>query len=474
METKILGNRYKIIQSIAQGGFGSTYLAEDTQRPGNPKCVVKQLDPHSNDINYLKIAKRLFNKEAKTLEKLGNHGQIPRLLAYFVQKKQFYLVQEYIEGEILNQEINSSQPWTETKIINFLQDLLQILTFIHSHGVIHRDIKPSNLIRRCQDNKLVLVDFGAVKEVLQAQTDISSTIAIGTRGYMPIEQARGKPRFSSDIFATGMIAIQALTGIHPLQLQEDNNGEIVWQELTTCNPQLAAIISKMVCNNFHNRYQSAQEILANLSSLNESSLETANIKKTNKSFNFIKSWRGVALGILVGSIYLVAQNSPTEKQLKIAEKLAKTGQYSDAIVIIKELSLTPKIQKQIDSWSEPLLEQAETKYTIEGDIETAKQIINDTIPDTSKVKIKGQELLKQWEYESDKNQILLIIAEEDLQNKKWQNAKNEVGKFIGNSPFWQQQAQNINKKADLGIKSNGKDIIKLCQEGSVPASKDCS
>ncbi len=263
MENKLLSSRYQIIQSLGKGGFGKTYLAEDRQRPGNPKCVVKQLHPAGERPNFLELARRLFNKEAETLEKLGIHPQIPRLLAYFEQEQEFYLVQEYIDGRILSEELISGQPWTESKVIDLLRDCLGIVDFVHTQGVIHRDIKPDNLIRRRQDNKLVLVDFGSVKEVIVAQTQLNtSTIAIGTRGYMPIEQARGKPRFSSDIYALGIIAIQALTGVHPLELSEDENGEIIWQ--SQCSSQLAKIVSQMVRYHFKDRYQSAKEILEKL------------------------------------------------------------------------------------------------------------------------------------------------------------------------------------------------------------------
>ena len=244
MDNKILSSRYKIIRALSKGGFGSTYLAEDTQYPDNQQCVVKKL--HSNVANreFIKIARRLFKKEANALAELGEHPQIPRLLAFFEEQEEFYLVQAYVEGKTLTQELNISTPWSEDRVIDFLQDILQIVDFIHSKGIIHRDIKPDNLICRDSDRKLVLVDFGTVKEVMMAQTEaIALTVSVGTRGYMPTEQARGKPRFASDIYAVGMIAIQALTGIHPLQLSEDENGEVQWQDRANCKPQLAEIDS---------------------------------------------------------------------------------------------------------------------------------------------------------------------------------------------------------------------------------------
>ncbi len=266
---KLLDYRYKVIRVLATGGFGETYIAEDTKRPGNPICVVKHLKPASSDLKIFDTAKRLFHSEAVTLERLGNHDQIPRLLAYFVENQEFYLVQEFIEGHTLSEELVSEETWTEAQVIQLLYEVLTVLEFFHQQGVIHRDIKPDNIIRRRGDNKLVLVDFGAVKQLRASGSysprtvlGQSATVAIGTPGYMPTEQGQGKPRPNSDIYALGIIAVQALTGIAPMELQEDHNtGEILWQHLVSVNPKLAVILNKMIRYHFKERYQSATEAL---------------------------------------------------------------------------------------------------------------------------------------------------------------------------------------------------------------------
>lgn len=262
---QLLSDRYKIIRVLSAGGMGQTYVAEDTQRPGNPTCVVKQLKPASQDPNFLATARRLFVGEAESLEKLGNHDQIPRLLAYFERDQDFYLVQELIDGHPLSTEMPLGQRWDESQVLSLLQDLLHVLEFVHSQGVIHRDIKPDNIIRRKQDGKLVLIDFGAMKQVQMHQTSasgqVSVTVAIGTPGYMPTEQSSGKPRASSDLYALGMVAIQALTGLLPVQLREDEDGEAVWQDQAEVSDSLAAILTKMVRHYFKHRYQSASEVL---------------------------------------------------------------------------------------------------------------------------------------------------------------------------------------------------------------------
>ena len=192
---QLLSGRYKVLRPLGAGGMGQTYVAEDTQRPGNPVCVVKQLKPPTNDPSFLAIAKRLFNKEAETLEQLGHHNQIPQLLAYFEHEQDFFLVQDFVEGHPLSQELG--QRWPEEQVIQFLEEALTILDFVHSQNVIHRDIKPDNIIRRQKDAKLVLIDFGAVKQVRSQNTVLASqasqSVAVGTPGYMPSEQVSGHP-----------------------------------------------------------------------------------------------------------------------------------------------------------------------------------------------------------------------------------------------------------------------------------------
>ncbi|MEH1912015.1 MAG: serine/threonine protein kinase [Nostoc sp.] len=262
---KLLDHRYQVIRVLAMGGFGQTYIAQDTRRPGNPICVVKHLKP-GTDPRVFDTAKRLFNSEAETLEKLGNHDQIPRLLAYFDENQEFYLVQEYIEGHTLAEELIPRKRWSESQVIQLLQEVLEILEFVHRQGVIHRDIKPDNIIRRASDHKLVLVDFGAVKQLRTQLVTVggqpSATVVIGTPGYMPTEQGQGKPRPNSDIYSLGIIAIQALTGLQVTELQEDPaTGEIIWRHSAIVNHRLAAVLSKMVHYHFKDRYQNATEAL---------------------------------------------------------------------------------------------------------------------------------------------------------------------------------------------------------------------
>lgn len=271
-DANLLAGHYKINRVLGSGGFGLTYLAQDTHRPGAPVCVVKHLRPARRDQNFLDIARRLFNTEAEILEKLGTHPQIPRLLAHFEERKEFYLVQEYVDGHPINEELPVDKRLPEAQVVDLLKGVLEILAFIHEHSVIHRDIKPSNIMRRHHDGKLFLIDFGAVKQIQpQERTDQESfTVAIGTRGYAPPEQYAGHPSFSSDIYALGMIGIQAITGIPPHQLTlSPDTGDISWRHLANVREEFALIIDKMVRYHFPARYQSAASVLEDLRQLSK-------------------------------------------------------------------------------------------------------------------------------------------------------------------------------------------------------------
>ena len=313
---KKLGGRYQIIQSLGEGAFGVTFVAEDMQRPGNPQCVVKQFQPKNTDPHTLREARRLFDNEAKILEKLGNHDQIPRLLAHLVENEEFYLVQEFIEGHDLSQEVILGQKLSEAVVIKLLQDILEVLAFVHQHEIIHRDIKPSN-IRRRKDGKIVLIDFGAVKQistqVVNAQGETSFTVAIGTFGYMPSEQASCNPQLSSDVYAVGMIGIQALTGIFPNKLQKDSQtNEIIWRHQAQISHKLGDILDKMVRYDFRQRYHSATDALKALNDLSP----TRTTKVWRSPINLIIGLAiATVLAISIAYWYLIPRPKPPENFL---------------------------------------------------------------------------------------------------------------------------------------------------------------
>jgi serine/threonine protein kinase len=267
----LLHNRYKLLSPLGHGGMCKVYLAEDTQNPENPDCVVKTLKPAVPDATQLTTAKTLFQRGAKALEKLGDHPQIPRLLDFFEEDNAFYTVEEFIPGHSLAADLQPGERWSEAEVIKLLQELLPVLEFIHGNNVIHRDIKPDNILRRDSDNKPVLIDFGAVRQINVQQATVGpgrfGTI-VGTFGYMPTEQGHGNPRPNSDIYALGILCIQALTGLMPSQLLQDHEtGEVRWQSYVPISSDLANILSKMVRYHFKDRYQSASEVLRSVNTL---------------------------------------------------------------------------------------------------------------------------------------------------------------------------------------------------------------
>jgi serine/threonine protein kinase len=270
---KTLTGRYKIVEQLGGGGFSQTFIAEDAHLPDRPLCVIKHLKPASTEEEILKISRELFDREAKVLYRLGRHECIPSLLAHFEEDAEFFLAQELIEGDILNKELKREQCLGEQYTIDFLTNILPTLDFVHRQQVIHRDIKPSNLIRRDSDRKIVLIDFGAVKEVStqplsQLGREQTSSLVIGSPGYMPNEQYSGKTMFASDIYAVGIIAIQALTGLAPNQIPEDpRTSEFCWRDRIQVTPTLGDVIDKMVRYDFRQRYQSATEVLEALQPL---------------------------------------------------------------------------------------------------------------------------------------------------------------------------------------------------------------
>jgi serine/threonine protein kinase len=260
----LLGDRYRPTKSIAREGFGIALLAEDEFKPSKPPCVIKQFFPLQH--NNAPKAVELFRQEAVRLEQLGKHPQIPELLAHFEQADQLYIVQEFIDGKNLAQELGQTGAFREHQIRSLLQDLLPVLQFIHNGQVIHRDIKPDNIIRRDSDGKLVLVDFGAAKYVAAAAFPQTGT-TIGSAGYAAPEQTVGKSVFASDIYSLGVTCIHLLTGIEPFDLYDASESKFVWKNYLINNPvseELALILNKMIELPLNKRYKSADEVLQDL------------------------------------------------------------------------------------------------------------------------------------------------------------------------------------------------------------------
>jgi formylglycine-generating enzyme required for sulfatase activity len=256
----LIQERYRALLVIGQGSFGKTFLAQDEAKPSKPKCVIKQF--LYDDPETIQDAKRLFEQEAVHLDDLGKHPQIPELLAHAEHEGRQYLVQEFIDGDNLNQELKLSGAFSEAKIEKLLLDLLPVLQFIHAGEVIHRDIKPDNIIRRRADQKLVLVDFGAAKVASQTALQKTGT-TIGSSGYASPEQAFGKVLFSSDIYSLGVTCLHLLTNANPSTMYDPIEG-FIWRKFlsnNTTSKKLGKILDKMTQATVKNRYQSVDELL---------------------------------------------------------------------------------------------------------------------------------------------------------------------------------------------------------------------
>lgn len=273
----LLRGHYRVIKVLSdEGGFGRTYLAEDVDKL-NELCVVKQLAPKVQGTSALKKAVELFKEEAKRLQQLGEHDQIPTLFAYFEQDNYLFLVQQFIDGENLLTEFQKQGIYSEDKIWQLLLDLLPVLQFIHQQGVIHRDIKPQNIIRRDSDKRLVLIDFGASKQ-LTATVQTKVGTMIGSHGYTPIEQMQDGIAYpASDLFSLGATCFHLLTGIAPskLWMQYGFSWVTFWQRYLT-NPStlrshqhstLVKIIDKLLTTDLEKRYQSADQVIEDLTPL---------------------------------------------------------------------------------------------------------------------------------------------------------------------------------------------------------------
>ncbi len=273
---RMLENRYQILQELGDGGFGKTFIAEDTHIPSRRRCVIKQLKPMNESSQVYQLVKQRFQREAAVLEALGNNSQqIPTLYAYFESGGQFYLVQEYIEGDTLARRLQTQGVEGESTVSKILVNILQILNYVHSQGIVHRDIKPENIILRRLDDLPVLIDFGAVKETMQTTVSqggntVKSSIVIGTPGFMPAEQTAGRPVFASDLYALALTAIYLMTGKIPQDLTTDPyTGELAWQEFAPgVSPGFAAVINKAIQSHPRERYRTAKEMLDALPSSN--------------------------------------------------------------------------------------------------------------------------------------------------------------------------------------------------------------
>lgn len=258
-----IDGRYKIIKELGRGYYNQTYLVEDIRRM-NRQCILKILEPISRNLKKLENIERVFDDEVSTLEKLAKeNNQIPQLQDYFTVGQEFYLVQELISGCPISQLISDNQRLSEDKVVNILLEVLDVLSFVHKHQIIHQDIQPSNLIQSYRGENITLINFGAIKQAHPIDQKDTNLIPV----YVPDEQIKGKPYFSSDIYALGVTAIEMLTGTIPTQSQKYLQEKFVCSDQVSVSADLLVILNKMVSFHVSDRYQSADNVVQDLNKL---------------------------------------------------------------------------------------------------------------------------------------------------------------------------------------------------------------
>lgn len=278
---------YQTIKPLRTGGFGATFQAIDLKSVNQRQCVIKRLNIKIDEIQsahdkpeevdrIVKSIEAAFYREAQALEFLGdNNGNIPTLYDYFSftapafgqqEKPEFkYLVQQYIEGEDLSKELRRKGRFSETEILNFLKQILPVLQFIHDQNSIHRDIKPSNIVRETVTQRLFLIDFGAVKQVVSGEINIKKSLPIFTKVYASPEQREegriGEVYPSSDLYSLAVTCLELLTGITPVDYLDNNYRNWRQQASKIISPSLDNILDKMLKVNPRHRFQSAAEVM---------------------------------------------------------------------------------------------------------------------------------------------------------------------------------------------------------------------
>jgi serine/threonine-protein kinase len=270
----ILIGRYLPLKLLGKGGFGAAFLARDRYTPAMRQCVVKQFQP-SGDLNpdQIEVAKNLFEREAEVLEQLGNnHPQIPDLFAFFSltvpsrtankQDEFFYLVQEFIDGQTMEEELAQKGQLSPDEVAEVLVEVLKILRFVHDNHSIHRDIKPSNIMRH-RNGRIYLLDFGAVKKAAGAAAKTST--GIYSTGYAPPEQTSGGQVYpATDLYALAVTCLHLLTGKEPADLLDSYSNSWNWRSQVTVSDRLAAVLDRMLLSAPSQRFQSVAEVTAAL------------------------------------------------------------------------------------------------------------------------------------------------------------------------------------------------------------------
>ncbi|QJB43309.1 serine/threonine-protein kinase [Dolichospermum flos-aquae] len=440
---QVLQDRYQIVQPLSAGVFAQTFIAVDMYHPEKPRYVVKQLKVnHYQSTSYFDHLRLRFLTETETLKHLGRHPQIPELITYFEENERFYLVQQFIPGESLAAELphdpESHGKWSQVDIIKFLEDALSILEFIHSQGFIHCDIKPENLIRRAIDARLVLIDFGSIQPVDSSiDTEFSiDQIPVTSLGYIPPEQFIGQTQPNSDLYSLGIIAIQAITGLSPLELEIDaETNEIIWCDHdTSINDYLVAFLNQMIRYQHQERFQSANEALWLLKHIEwdnnpaeiqiaESQLSDKTIETTDQKSQPLLA--GLRLGLLINSVLL---------GLGVYSLFNNSQAYSATEILYKAIA----------------------RYQ-SGDLQKAINLAR-SIPLNSNVYPEAQASIEEWQNQWQKDAKHYVLTEKALKERRWTDVLYHAHKVPINS-YWKSKIQPLVAQAKLNIEAQTQSLL---------------
>jgi serine/threonine protein kinase len=458
---KVLHGRYQVVQSLGAGVFGQTYIAVDIEQPGYPKCVIKQLKATTFQPNHLESLRLRFLTETETLKRLENHEQIPQLFACFEENERFYLVQEFIDGHPLTAELpinkHCGYRWSEIEVVQFLEEILGILAFVHSQDVIHCDVKPENIIRRASDGKLFLIDFGSIQPAdfaLYVQLPIYR-VPVTSLGYIPPEQFISQAKPNSDIYSLGMIAIEALTGQTPLQLKVDpQTNEISWRnDSVHISDYLTSVLTKMIRYDYKDRFVSAGEVLQALKEMplevnndvidvKYNILQRANNDASRQASKTSPLITGLKFGLVANSVvmgvgvYSLTTTSPaysgTETLYKATEKY-QSGDIKKAIALAQSIpsssQIYPEAQATIEEWEQQWKIAAQKYQTTEKAFHQGRwsDVIKTSaqIPDILYWQTKTDKLVAQTKINIEKQtNDLLSKAYEKASEKDFSGALN--------------------------------------------------
>ncbi|MBK4728680.1 serine/threonine protein kinase [Oxynema sp. CENA135] len=482
----LLADRYQVIEVLDADAFGKTYIAEDTHSLSQHKCFVKQLSLALERANCPNFTRHLFAIEAQTLEQLGHHEQIPQLIDCFEYEQELFLVQEYIEGEILSNQLPTGKhrTWAPEECLTMLQDVLGVLDFIHDRGLIHCAIAPENLIRRQSDGKWMLLNFGAIRGIQNTPAtkpgQFVITVPLGTFGYLPPEQLTGHPQPNSDIYALGLIAIQALTGLHPSQIEiEPTRGELRWQHAVRgeVEPKAIAVLAKMVSNHAKQRYQSASEVLKALQLPHAVANPTLSVVGT--AIEETEENEPIEANALTSS--QVGDDAPSEESAEVAPDAAsedaarpsranstpkpafswfKSNRPMPSLFVVSIWAaialnalvitggLTALLHLSATDDGNEVLARARQEYHA-GDFEDAIALA-ESIPTFSSAYYNAQSELEQWQVDWQNAARQYAIAEKAFQEQRWLDTIR-AAQTIPEIIFWQEKSAPLVTQATAAV-----------------------